>query len=48
MITLHNVSKCSTDRSIRSLLKMQFVNIKHIIIRRNLVQYFVFHEHSRK
>ena len=34
MITLHNVSKFQTNRSIRSLLKIQFVNIKYIKLKR--------------
>ena len=42
MITLHNVPKFHTNRSLRSLLYMQSVNIKHIRIRRDLDQFFSF------
>ena len=34
MSTLHNVSKHHTHQNIRNLLKLQFINIKHIKIRR--------------
>ena len=44
MVTLHNMSKLS----IKKLIKMQFVNIKHIKIRRHFNQCFVSAEHSRK
>ena len=42
MITLHNVPKFPTNPSLRSLLYMQSVNIKHIKIRRELDQFFSF------
>ena len=45
MVILHHVSKSHSNSSIRSLLKMRFVNIK---LRRNLDQYFVASEHLRK
>ena len=45
MAMLNNVSKSHTTRSV---LQIQFVNIKHIEIRRNFDQHFVSAEHSRK
>ena len=48
MITLHNVSKLRTNRSIRSPLNMQFVNIQHIKMRRYLCQFFGSPQHSIK
>ena len=46
MITLYSVSKLDTNRSIRSPLKMQFINIKHIKIRRYLFQFLGSPGHS--
>ena len=40
MGTLHNVSTSHTNRSNRSPLKIQFINVKHIKIRRDFDQYF--------
>ena len=48
MVTLHNVPKFHTNRSIRSLCKIQFVDIKHIKIRRYLGQCFDSPEHLIK
>ena len=42
MFTLHNMSTSHTNGSVRSLLKMHFVDIKHIKIRWYLDQYFIF------
>ena len=40
MITPHNVSKARTNGSVRSLLKIQFLNIKYIKERRISDQFF--------
>ena len=48
MITLHNMSKFHSNRIIRCLLNMQFVNITHIKMRRYFDQFFVSPEHLRK
>ena len=48
MLTPHTMSKSHINRIVRNLLKMQFVKIKHIKLRRHFDQYFVSLEHSRK
>ena len=46
MSMLHNVAKSHTNQSIRNLLKVHFVNIKHIKIRWYFDQCFVSPEYS--
>ena len=48
MITLHNVSNFYTNRSSRSVLKMKFVNIKYINMRRYLDPFLGYTEYLKK